>query len=215
MQQMRKILVMGLVAASTVLAQSELHVGIAPRTAPSDYQAKAVAGEITIAADFVGHAVPTGLNPLTNEDFVAFEAALYGPDGKKMQISWEHFSVRINGKKMPTPSQPVGATLRSLKDPEWVPDEPVGEKAPKGSVNAGAGGQRQPGEPPPPPPKMPFPLRRAMEQKATKVAMPEGERALPVGGLLFFPYRGKDTSIKTIELIYTGPAGTATLTIEQ
>ena len=35
---------------------------------------------------------------------------------------------------------------------------------------------------------------------------------LPVAGLVFFPYRGKDTSIHAVELIYSGAAGKATLT---
>ena len=39
-----------------------------------------------------------------------------------------------------------------------------------------------------------------------------GERTLPVAGLVFFPYRGKDQSIQTVEFIYNGAAGKATLT---
>jgi hypothetical protein len=51
-----------------------------------------------------------------------------------------------------------------------------------------------------------------MEQKALKSVLPEGERPLPVAGLVFFPYRGKDSGIHNVELIYNGAAGKATLT---
>ena len=50
-----------------------------------------------------------------------------------------------------------------------------------------------------------------MEQRVQKAALPEGDRALPVAGLIFFQYRGKTKDIKSIELIYAGPAGKATL----
>jgi hypothetical protein len=47
-----------------------------------------------------------------------------------------------------------------------------------------------------------------------KAALLEGDRALPQAGLLFFQYRGKRESIKSVELIYQGPAGNATLTLQ-
>jgi hypothetical protein len=44
--------------------------------------------------------------------------------------------------------------------------------------------------------------------------MQEGDRPLPQAGLLFFLYRGKTESIRSLELIYNGAAGTATLTLQ-
>ena len=61
---------------------------------------------------------------------------------------------------------------------------------------------------------MTFPERRAMEQKVQKATLPEGDRALPVAGLIFFQYGGKTKGIKSLELIYSGPAGKATLTLQ-
>ncbi len=186
--------------------------GIPPRTAPADYQAKAQAGAVTIAGDFVGHSVPTAQGSLSTEDYVVVEVAFYGAPEARLKLSWEDFSVRINGKKMAIPGQQFGLVFKSLKDPEWLPPTPEGKES-KGSVNAGGGGAQ--GDPKPLPPKMPFPLRRAMEQKVQKAALAEGDRPLPQAGLLFFPHRGKVESIRTIELIYNGAAGSATLTIEQ
>ena len=61
---------------------------------------------------------------------------------------------------------------------------------------------------------MPMELRRAMEQRVQRVAMLEGDRALPQAGLLFFEYRGKTQSIRSLELIYSGAAGNATLALQ-
>ena len=211
------VLLIGVFGAASAWAQvapgKEVQ-GRPARPSPADYQAKAVAGTVTIAADFVGHSVPTDQNPLTTEDYVVAEVAFFGPDGARLTLAASEFSIRINGKKTPTPSQPYGFVLKTLKDPEWVPPAPPegsGGKS-KGGLSSGGGGAA--GDPKPAEPKMPFPLKRLMEQKAQKSALPEGDRALPQGGLVFFSYRGKDSGIKQLELIYEGPAGKAVLTFE-
>jgi hypothetical protein len=190
----------------------EVH-GVPARAGAEDYQAKAEVGGVTIAADFVGHAVPTPGGTFTNEDYVAIEVAFYGKPEAKLKLTWEDFSLRVNGKKMPTPATPFGMALKSLKDPEWQPPVSSEEGKSKGGVSGGGGGAA--GDPKPLPPKMPFPLRRAMELKVTKAVLAEGERELPQAGLVFFPYRGKDEGIRQLELIYTGAAGTVTLTFER
>ena len=53
--------------------------------------------------------------------------------------------------------------------------------------------------------------RRSWQQRIQKSALPEGERALPQGGLLFYQHRGKVTSA---ELIYSGPAGKCTVVLQ-
>ncbi len=60
---------------------------------------------------------------------------------------------------------------------------------------------------------MPPELVHAMTQHVLKTALPEGDRALPQGGLLFFEYRGKEKGIHSVELIYKGPGGAATLAL--
>ena len=61
---------------------------------------------------------------------------------------------------------------------------------------------------------IPIEVQRAMAQKVQKAALPEGDRALPQAGLIFFLYRGKVKSIHSMELIYHGPAGEATLNLQ-
>jgi hypothetical protein len=207
-------LIVSVFGALALFAQpvSEIQ-GLPVRASAADYQNQELVGKITLAADFVGHSVPTMQGPLTSEDYVAVEVAFIGPPDSKVKISFEDFSVRINGKKSPIAAQQYGMVMKSLSDPEWIPPVVEESKSKGGLSTGGAGGGA--GDPKPSPPKMPFPLRRAMEQRAQKSALPEGERQMPVAGLVFFPYRGKDHSIQLVELIYAGAAGKATLTFRR
>ena len=77
----------------------------------------------------------------------------------------------------------------------------------------GGGGQGESNEPPAPV-AIPIGVQRAMAQRVQKAALPEGERTLPVAGLIFFQYRGKSKGIHSVQLIYEGPAGKATVALQ-
>ncbi len=183
--------------------------GLPPRATSADYEAHAQAGTVTVAAEFKGHSVPTLGGTYTTEDYVAIETALFGPAGARTRLSSEDFSLRINGKKTLLSSQSYVLLFSSLKDPEWVPPEAAEAKS-KTSFGGGGGGQN---DPPPTPPKMPIELLRAMQQHVQKSVLPEGDRALPQAGLIFFQFRGKTEHLHSIELTYTGPAGKTTLAL--
>jgi hypothetical protein len=178
-----------------------------PRATAGDYQFHTKAGAVTLAAEFKGHSVPTMQGTFNTEDYVAVEVGLFGPAGTRIQLSAGDFALRINGKK-PLASQPYGMVLANLKDPEWAPPEPPEGKQSK--TKLGSGGQGE-GSEPPAPVKVPIEIQRAMAQKVTKVALPEGDRAVPLAGLIFFQYRGKEQGIRSVELVYTGSAGKATI----
>jgi hypothetical protein len=182
--------------------------GMPPRSTSGDYASQAVAGTVTIAAEFMGHSVPRVEGPFNTEDYVVIETGFFGPSGAHLKLSVDDFSLRINGKKSPLSSQPYGLVQASLKDPSWIPPEPAEPKS-KSGINTGGGGDSGP----PPTPKMPFELRRAMALYLQQVALPEGDRPLPQAGLIFFQYRSKAQSIHSMELIYAGAAGKATLTL--
>jgi hypothetical protein len=187
--------------------------GMPPRATPADYQAQAQAGTVTIAAEFTGHSVPTLQGPLTTEDYVVVETAFFGAPDAQIKLSSGDFSLRINGKKTPLPSLPYGMVLGSLKDPEWEPPEKPASKS-KTSLGGGGSGGQGGAEEPPAPVKIPIGVQRAMAQRVQKATLPEGDRALPLAGLIYFQYRGKTQSIHSIELIYAGPAGQTTLTLQ-
>jgi hypothetical protein len=176
--------------------------GIPARAAPADYQAHAAAGTVTVAAEFLGHSIPRPEgDALISEDYVVIEMGLFGPPEARLKISVEDFALRVNNKKAPVPGQPFGMVFRSLKDPDWEPPEPID----KGSKTGISTGGKSGGSDPPAPVHMPL---------ALQVALPEGERALPQGGLIFFPYHGRVEGIHSLELTYDGPAGKVTMALQ-
>jgi hypothetical protein len=208
--------VLGAFAAALCLhaqnpAPSDAAQGLPPRATPADYQIQGKAGSVTIAAEFDAHSVPLAEGPLTTNDFVVVEAAFFGPSGARLTMTPENFSLRINGKKVPSPAIPAGRVLKSLKDPSYEP--PSNSQLGKTTMNTGGGGRGGGGQDdgPPPPPKVPIEVQLAMEKRTKKASMPEGDRLLPQAGLLFFEFGGK---ARTAELIYDGPAGKATLNLQ-
>jgi hypothetical protein len=186
--------------------------GMPPRAAPADYQVQAQAGMVTVAAEFTGHSVPTLQGVLSTEDYVVIETGFFGSPGARIKLSAGDFALRINGKKTPLPSQPYGLVVGSVKDPEF---EPAGPSASKSKTNLSSSGKGEQGDNTPPAPvQIPIGVQRAMAQRVQKAALPEGDRTVPVAGLIFFPYRGKTQGIHSIELIYAGPAGKATLALQ-
>ncbi|MFY9728504.1 MAG: hypothetical protein WB579_23380 [Bryobacteraceae bacterium] len=189
--------------------------GLPPRPTLADYPDQGQAGKVTIGAEFQGHAVPTEQGNLTTEDYVVVETGFFGPPGTRITLSPDDFTLRINQKKV-MPSQPYGVVLGNVKDPEWVPPEPPKPKEKNLSIGGDEEGQQTRGadKEPPFPVKVPLEVQRALNLRVQKAALPEGDRAVPVAGLVFFRYGGKTEKIHTIELIYTGSAGKATLTLE-
>ena len=187
--------------------------GMPSGATPADYQAQAQAGPVTVAAEFRGHSVPTLQGTLSTEDYVVIETGLFGSPGARIKLSSDDFSLRINGKKTPLPSQAYGLVVGSVKDPEWEPPVPAASKS-KTSLGGGGKGEQGDANAPPAPVQIPIGVQRAMAQRVQKASLPEGDRTLPQAGLIFFQYRGKTQSIHSIELIYAGPAGKATLTLQ-
>jgi hypothetical protein len=188
---------------------NEAREGMPPRTTPGDYQAHAQAGAVTIAAEFIGHAIPRAEGPLSTDDYVVVETGFFGPPGARLTLSVDDFSLRINGKKT-LAGQPYGMVVSSVKDPAWGPPVPPESKS---KTSIGTGGQSD-ANAPPPVVHVPIELQRAMAQHVHKFSLPEGDRALPEAGLIYFQYRGKAQKIRSIKLIYSGPAGKATLALQ-
>jgi hypothetical protein len=182
--------------------------GLPPRATPGDYQAHIQAGSVTLAAEFTGHSIPTPDAVLSNENYVTVEVGLFGPQDAHLNLNTGNFSLRLNGKKTPSPAQPYAVVFKSLKDPNYaVPGSETKTK----STSLGGGGDQNVGSSLPPIVHIPIDVERTMEQRVQKASLPEGDRPLPQAGLIFFEHRGKVTSV---ELTYAGPAGTAILTLQ-
>ncbi len=194
---------------------AKVQAGLPARATAADYQAQAKVGNVTIGAEFTGHGIPNAQQPLNSEEYVAVEVGLFGAADARLVIGATDFSLRINGKKELLPSQPWGLVAKGVKDLEWIsPDAVPGESKSKGSVNGGGGGGQGASNLPPTPPKVPIDVLRGWQLAVRNAALAQGDRALPQAGLIYFPYRGKVANVRSLELIYEGAAGTATLTLQ-
>jgi len=192
-------------AATNKAAAPAIEAPPIPARPLADYQGHAPAGAVTVAGEFTGHSVVTPLATFTTEDYVAVEVAVSGAPGARATMSYESFSLRINGKKA-LPAQQYLLVFKSLKDPEYVPpdaDKPKDKMGSGPEFGSTAADREYPWHP------IPFEVTHKMEVRVEKAALPEGDRALPEAGLIFFQYRGKENGINSVELIYTGPAGKA------
>jgi hypothetical protein len=183
--------------------------GLPPRATPADYFARAQMGQVTVAAEFAGHSVPTPQAVFATEDYVTVEVAFFGPPDAHVQLSLADFSLKVNGKK-PLPAQGYVEIMGNLTDPQWEPPVPVDKSAGKTSIGGGNNGD--PGGTPAPP-KMPFNLVRVMQQRVLKADLPEGDRAVPVAGLIYFKYHGKTEKIDSLELTYGSGKSKAVLNL--
>lgn len=218
--RMNTVLAVGLAMLSCLGASAQnapaptarVSKGLPPRAAPSEYLSHAQAGPITIAAEFDQHSVPTAESTLSTEDFVAVEVGIFGAAGAHATVSSADFSLRINGKKAALPAEQFAAVFRNLRDPSYNPPELEAAKESKsGSLNAGGGNTQSDMGATPPVVHIPPEMERAMQIQVQNAALPEGDRALPVAGVIFFRYGGTPKSVHTIELLYSGPDGKATI----
>lgn len=197
-------------ATGAAPAQTVEVKGIAARGSAAEYQTAVKMGNYTLGVDFDAHGVPTSDGVFSTEEYIVFEVALYGPPGSHMALKFEDFSLRINGKKQAAASVPFTFVFKSLKSPEWEATLAYVPKQSANGINTGGGGAAADSTPPPAP-KMPLDVERRMQLRVQKAAPPEGDRPLPVTGIIFFPYSGKVKNIKTMELLYSGEAGKATI----
>jgi len=194
-----------------------------PRTKPSDYPVQAPLGDFTIAAEYLVHSIPTPGGVLVTDDYLVVEVAFFGPKPSRLKLSNEDFAMRINGRKDPTGAQSPALVIGTLKTPGW-PRATGGAGIGNGSIIFGPGAIPQfPGDPPvrniPPSPVPPAPSpggiekeqQMPVEERVERASLQQGEQKLPSAGLIYFPYSGKTKSLRSLELIYEGSAGKATL----
>src|SRR5260370_41214641 len=97
---MKSALLNGVLAAG-VLEAPLYPQGLPPRAAPADYLAHAQAGAVTIAAEFIGHFVPTPQGTLTTHDYVVVETVVVAEPEARLKMTYDNCSLAINGKKIP------------------------------------------------------------------------------------------------------------------
>jgi hypothetical protein len=203
-------LLIGLAAIALVWAQ-----GTTPRASATDYPVHGEAGGVPVGAEFMVHSFGRGEQMYIVQNYLVVEVAIFRPKDVTAPLDPSQFALHINGKKTLSP-QPPSTVAASLRHPEWR--QRSGVQVGAGPVILGAP-QTQPPFPGAPQPRHPAPPRAPEENppggiekpKATtaeevliQTALPTDPHRGPVSGFLFFPYTGKTSSIKSLELTWQG-----------
>jgi hypothetical protein len=209
---------LALVLSTVILLSAQ---GTKPKNHPADYPVHVQLEALTVAGEYLVHTIPNAKATLIANDYLVVEAAFYGPRFSRLKMSPDNFSLRLNGKGNPLPSEPYGLVAQSIKFPGIHPHLEA-----TGSLSAGDGtiviGPR--------PPQSRFPgdgndrlppnlaptitevnEENDIEYRVRHASLPEGEYTLPISGLVYFYYRGSTKDIHSIELLYNGTMGQTTL----
>lgn len=194
--------------------------GSEPKPKAEDYEVHASTPTAIIGAEYMVHSFSRGDKAFLAKDYLVVEVALYPPKDTIFQIQNADFSLRINGKKAVLMPEAVSMVVASLQHPEWEQPKPNGE-IDAGTGNAGVAiggpprnshpfpGSNEPGTELPPRVDVPKDNPTGMEKEVVKAdvvavetALVEGPHHSAISGFLYFSYRGKPGSVKTLELLY-------------
>jgi hypothetical protein len=205
------------IPAALVLAAALAYAqgGTEPKPKPEDYEAHGSGKAASLGAEFLIHSFSGRGQMYIADDYLVVEVALYPPKGEAVEVNAGQFTLRVNGKR-PLLTVPASMVAGSFQHPEWQPRL-------EGSVGAGPAdvifgrprpstdpGNPVPGRRPPrapdddPPGGIEREARVKPEELVVETALPTGRYSGAVSGYLYFPYKGKASGIKTVELVYDG-----------
>jgi hypothetical protein len=192
-----------------------------------DYEVHVQAKNAAIGAEYMVHSYSRGEQMFIAKDFLVVEVAIFPPKGTTVGVQLSDFALRINGRKEPLAPASPQAVIAYMQHPEWNPERPgphTEAGAGMGNIGVMVGGppvnpNPYPGSQMPPPNPIPNPTYPPVDipkenpggvkiehvdpsELLLQTAIVEGPRHTPISGFLFFPYRGKPTSIKSLELLY-------------
>jgi hypothetical protein len=202
--------------------------GTKPRSTPAEYPAHADLKGITIAAENLGHSITSDYGAFFAREFLVIEVAVFSAEKRPLSFSTGNFNLRINGSKVPLLAQSAGLVAGTIKYEDWTQHTRVTGSAGDGDAGVILGGprptERFPGDPngrsraPKPPsvdtsnPNVPQREDLPIGEAVQRSSLPEGTNlAAPFSGFVYFPFKGKLSKVKSLELLYNGDYGEAAL----
>ncbi len=198
----------------------------APRSKASDYQAHIALPTMEIGAEFLLHSIPTDQGVYVAPDYLVVDVGVFPAAHETVKMNSGQFRLRINHKTPELSTDSPGSVAADIKYPDWETHPTVvGQAGPV--ILSDPGNPRFPGDPNAPPPiAPPLPkeaerhgidteIRKTIDQSVGNAAFPDGSGNKPMKGFLYFHFRGKTKSIKSLELVYDagdgGPKATISL----
>ena len=207
---------------AAALGSMALFAGTEPKAKPEEYPVHARSGDTTIAAEYMVQSISTPKASFIAKDYLVVEVAVFPPRTGTM-IRASEFTLRVNGAKQELMTQTPGFVAASLKYDDWTRQRGVVAQAGPVIIGPRASGRFPGDNRHPMPRRQPAPEDAAPEVERETIdpsdaidaaALNEGPARQPRSGYLFFPYTGKLTKIKSVELNYrpeSGPPATLRL----
>jgi len=190
--------------------------GLTPRPKPEDFPVHQETANLAMGAEFMVHSFGRDSESYVNEDYLTFEVGIYPAKGRPIEISAGQFTLRVNGKKDVIHPERASMVAMSLKYADWEQRAQRDGASGPGTINAPSqSGPQFPGDNGPARSRLPRPPQVPTDSSVTppehvapsvllrEVALVEREHKFPAGGYLYFPYRGKVKSIRSLELLFT------------
>jgi len=191
--------------------------GTDPKPKADDYDVHTRVGAISVGAEYMVHSFSGEDQTFLADDYLVVEVALFPPKGDTVKISSGEFTLGVDGRRPLTTVAPQ-AVVSSMQRRQWQQTRGVqavggvGDQVvivggpPRQNPPYGQEPRTTPRPPRVPPPDNPSGLPPAekvtAEELVVKTALPDGDFAGPVSGFLYFPFNGKASKIKSVELHY-------------
>ncbi|MGH9631752.1 MAG: hypothetical protein ACRD7E_25890 [Bryobacteraceae bacterium] len=198
--------------------------GTETKSAPAGYPVHQKIENGAIAADYLVRTVFGKGQTYYTDDYLVIEVAIFPDEGREMEVLASNFTLRLNGKREVLFSRPPAMVAASMKYPDY--HHPRGLVVAAGPIIVGRPGrvERFPGDPRPQQDRLPGQPRvetkpsgvppaeiPTAEEVVTGTALKEGAADHSLSGYLYFPYRGKLKSVKSVELLVRNGSDTAVL----
>jgi hypothetical protein len=200
--------------------------GVDPKRDAAEYPAHAKMAGAAVGVEFLGRYLPGDRASLMTGNYLVVEVGFFPAlRGKPVILSSGDFRLRLNGK-LDLVAQSPGLVAGALRNPQWESE--------RGVIAAGGVGPavvvmrpdrrqpRFPGDPetlPPPPGRDEPKVEDANAEKdagdaAIRRALPETTVDRPAAGMLYFAWKDPIRKLKSIDLVYDGPAGKAVISLK-
>ena len=196
----------------------------------TDYPVHADVDTVSIGAEYLVHSIPAHSQTFFAPDYLVVEVAVFPGRQEPVEIGTNTFTLWINGRKEIIFPDSPGFVAASLTYPDWEQHRRTEMQAGVGNAGVTIGRPpvvgRFPDDPTPhqsrlpPVPKAPTPENQhgieqdspqTADEALAQVALPGGLATKPVAGYIFFHYKGKPKSIKSLDLVFEGKQGSVTL----
>ena len=193
--------------------------GTQPKASAAEYPVQAQWGNLAIGAEYMVHSFGSGEQMYLAENYLVVEVALFPPKGEGVTADAAKFGLRVNGKKTLLYAQNPPMVASQFNRRAWEAPRGVTADLGVGGANIGLGhpqgrdpvtgapeGRRLPNPPRAPDAGVPGggePRQRERpEELLVRTALPEDLHRGPVSGFLYFPYQGKASRLKSIDLLF-------------